>query len=51
MYRNLKLTCEGRLARVVLDRPERRNAFSADLMREMIAAPPSWPRAATSMRW
>src|SRR3954454_19806876 len=38
MYRNLKLTCEGRLARVTLDRPERRNAFSAELMREMIAA-------------
>jgi enoyl-CoA hydratase len=38
MYRNLKLTCEGRLARLTLDRPERRNAFSAELMREMIAA-------------
>ena len=38
MYRNLKLTCEGRLARVTLDRPERRNAFGAELMREMIAA-------------
>jgi len=38
MYRNLKLTCDGRLARVTLDRPERRNAFSAELMREMIAA-------------
>jgi enoyl-CoA hydratase len=38
MYRHLKLTCEGRLARVTLDRPERRNAFSAELMREMIAA-------------
>jgi enoyl-CoA hydratase/carnithine racemase len=37
MYRHLKLTCEGRLARVALDRPERRNAFSAELMREMIA--------------
>ena len=37
MYRHLKLTCEGRLARVTLDRPERRNAFSAELMREMIA--------------
>jgi enoyl-CoA hydratase len=38
MYRHLKLTCEGRLARVTLDRPARRNAFSAELMREMIAA-------------
>jgi enoyl-CoA hydratase len=38
MYRHLKLTCEGRLARVTLDRAERRNAFSAELMREMIAA-------------
>jgi enoyl-CoA hydratase len=38
MYRNLKLICEGRLARLTLHRPERRNAFSAELMREMIAA-------------
>jgi enoyl-CoA hydratase len=38
MYRNLKLDCEGRLARLTLNRPERRNAFSAELMREMIAA-------------
>jgi methylglutaconyl-CoA hydratase len=38
MYRNLKLTCDGRLARLTLDRPERRNAFSAELMRELIAA-------------
>ena len=38
MYRNLKLDCEGRLARLTLHRPERRNAFSAELMREMIAA-------------
>src|SRR5262245_11028447 len=37
MYRHLKFSCAGRLARVVLDRPERRNAFSAELMREMIA--------------
>ncbi len=37
MYRHLKLSTEGRLARVLLDRPERRNAFSAELMREMIA--------------
>lgn len=38
MYRNLKLECDGRLARLTLHRPERRNAFSAELMREMIAA-------------
>src|SRR5688572_16654457 len=38
MYRNLKLECDGRLARLTLNRPERRNAFSAELMREMIAA-------------
>lgn len=37
MYRHLKFSCEGRLGRVQLDRPERRNAFSAELMREMIA--------------
>jgi enoyl-CoA hydratase/carnithine racemase len=37
MYRHLKISRQGRLARVVLDRAERRNAFSADLMREMIA--------------
>src|SRR4029078_5096298 len=38
MYRHLKIASEGRLARVVLERAERRNAFSADLMREMIGA-------------
>jgi enoyl-CoA hydratase len=38
MYRHLKLSTEGRLARVTLERGERRNAFSAELMREMIAA-------------
>jgi enoyl-CoA hydratase len=38
MYRNLKLEVEGRLARLTLSRSERRNAFSAELMREMIAA-------------
>jgi len=38
MYRRLKLTCEGGLARVTLDRAERHNAFCAELMREMIAA-------------
>src|SRR5262245_14955699 len=37
MYRHLKFSTAGRLGRVVLDRPERRNAFSAELMREMIA--------------
>jgi enoyl-CoA hydratase/carnithine racemase len=37
MYRHLQISRAGRLARVVLARPERRNAFSADLMREMIA--------------
>ena len=38
MYRHLKLSREGRLARVTLERSDRRNAFSAELMREMIAA-------------
>jgi enoyl-CoA hydratase/carnithine racemase len=38
MYRNLKLQLDGRLARLTLERPERRNAFSAELMRELIAA-------------
>ena len=37
MVRHLKITYEGRIASVVLDRPERRNAFSANLMREMIS--------------
>jgi enoyl-CoA hydratase/carnithine racemase len=37
MYRHLKLVCQQRCAYVTLDRPERRNAFSAELMREMIA--------------
>jgi enoyl-CoA hydratase/carnithine racemase len=37
MYRHLQIAFEGRLARLTLDRPERRNAFSAELMREMIA--------------
>ena len=36
MYRHLRSEFSGRLATVTLDRPERRNAFSADLMREMI---------------
>jgi enoyl-CoA hydratase len=38
MYRQLKLSSDGRLARVTLERSDRRNAFSAELMREMIAA-------------
>ena len=38
MYRHLKLSSDGRLARVTLERSDRRNAFSAELMREMIAA-------------
>jgi enoyl-CoA hydratase/carnithine racemase len=37
MYRQIRSEYSGRLAMVVLDRPERRNAFSAELMREMIA--------------
>jgi enoyl-CoA hydratase/carnithine racemase len=37
MYRQIRCEYSGRLATVILDRPERRNAFSAELMREMIA--------------
>ena len=37
MYRHLRSEFSGRIATVTLDRPERRNAFSAELMREMIA--------------
>jgi enoyl-CoA hydratase/carnithine racemase len=37
MYRALRSEFSGRSATVTLERPERRNAFSADLMREMIA--------------
>ena len=37
MYRYLRSEFSGRIATVTLDRPERRNAFSAELMREMIA--------------
>jgi enoyl-CoA hydratase/carnithine racemase len=37
-YRNLRVSAEAPAARIVLDRPERRNALSLDLMREMIAA-------------
>jgi enoyl-CoA hydratase/carnithine racemase len=36
MYRQIRIEYSGRLATVILDRPERRNAFSAELMREMI---------------
>jgi enoyl-CoA hydratase len=36
MYRQLRREFSGRIATVTLERPERRNAFSADLMREMI---------------
>jgi enoyl-CoA hydratase len=36
MYRHLGSEFSGRIATVTLDRPERRNAFSAELMREMI---------------
>jgi enoyl-CoA hydratase len=37
MYRHIRSEFSGRIATVTLDRPERRNAFSAELMREMIA--------------
>jgi enoyl-CoA hydratase/carnithine racemase len=37
MYRQLRSEFSGRVATVTLARPERRNAFSAELMREMIA--------------
>lgn len=37
MYRQLRQDFSGRLSTVTLDRPERRNALSAQLMREMIA--------------
>jgi enoyl-CoA hydratase/carnithine racemase len=37
MYRQLRNEFSGRVATVTLDRPERRNAFSAGLMRELIA--------------
>ena len=36
MYRQLRREFSGRISTVTLDRPERRNAFSAELMREMI---------------
>src|SRR6185503_3938573 len=37
MYRNLKLDIQRAIATVALNRPEARNAMSAQLMREMIA--------------
>ena len=37
MVQHLKITFDDRVASVVLNRPERRNALSAGLMREMIA--------------
>jgi len=37
MYSHLQMSFSGRLATVTLARPERRNAFSAGLMREMIS--------------
>jgi enoyl-CoA hydratase/carnithine racemase len=37
MYRQLRSEFSGRIATVTLERPERRNALSAELMREMIA--------------
>jgi len=37
MYATLKVELKGAVATVVLDRPEARNAMSAQLMREMIA--------------
>src|SRR5690242_14379325 len=37
-YRNLRVTDEGSAARILLNRPERRNALSLELIEEMIAA-------------
>jgi enoyl-CoA hydratase/carnithine racemase len=37
-YRNLRVTRDGPATRVVLNRPEKRNALSLELMEEMIAA-------------
>ena len=37
-YRNLRVTCEGPAARIVLNRPEKRNALSLELMGEMLGA-------------
>jgi enoyl-CoA hydratase/carnithine racemase len=40
---NIVLKSEGRVARVILNRPDRRNALSLDLMREVIGALSSLP--------
>ena len=37
-YRNLLVTDEGSAARIVLNRPDKRNALSLELMDEVIAA-------------
>lgn len=37
-YRNLLVTTDGPAARIVLNRPEKRNALSLELMEEMVAA-------------
>jgi len=37
-YRNLLVTADGSAARIVLNRPEKRNALSLELMEEMIVA-------------
>jgi enoyl-CoA hydratase/carnithine racemase len=37
-YENLRVTRDGPAARIVLNRPDKRNALSLDLMEEMIAA-------------
>jgi enoyl-CoA hydratase/carnithine racemase len=37
-YRNVSVSLNGAAARVVLDRPEKRNALSLELMEELIAA-------------
>ncbi|MFL5823839.1 MAG: enoyl-CoA hydratase [Solirubrobacteraceae bacterium] len=37
-YRDLRLTADGPAARIVLNRPKRRNALSLELMEEMISA-------------
>src|ERR1700758_3465178 len=37
-YRNLRVTQDGPAARILLNRPERRNALSLELIDELIAA-------------
>lgn len=37
-YRDLLVTCDGSAARIVLNRPDKRNALSLELMEEVIAA-------------